>query len=414
MTTESENFSTILVVGDSASESQQIKSLLEKGPNDVLFSETIDEAMNFIDTLLPDLIVVDDRNTDSEHYKICLRIKNLVHERGFFIPIIYVATHDKFKRHEDFLTVCIDFHFPSSTFGDKESPIPVEPDFLQIFLNSYESALLSTVRSLLKMRSLQERFADIESRYERTCRILDRELNELEAIQKSFLPQKFPSHPELELAASYQPSIQVGGDYYDAFQIDENHWGLVIADVSGHGGAAAVVMALTKVAVYEWGCRSLRPGDALNAIDKKISFNLTTDHYVTMFYAVLDTRSMEMTYSSAGHNPMLFYSAQNDRVDFLKNEPRYPLKTFENESYDEKSVIVQPGDRVLLFTDGVTNLQDSNRQMYGTDRLMDRFHDLRRLPPKTLLDKLVEDAERFRGNSERHDDFTILVLGRRD
>ena len=76
MTTESENFSTILVVGDSASESQQIKSLLEKGPNDVLFSETIDEAMNFIDTLLPDLIVVDDRNTDSEHYKICLRIKN--------------------------------------------------------------------------------------------------------------------------------------------------------------------------------------------------------------------------------------------------------------------------------------------------------------------------------------------------
>lgn len=414
MSSESNHYSTVLIVSDPVSDSQQLTTWLEREHYDVLCAKTVDDAKSFIDTFLPDLILVDERKTQSFQSQLLLKIYELVQEQNHHIPIIHIADFNDHEPYNNHRVDCLHVYYPSRILDNDKIFELMDTDSSNAFSEGYKRSLLCAIRSHLEIQSLREQLLDLSAQHTRICRLFNRELAELEDIQKTFLPENFPSHPELELAAFYKPSIQVGGDYYDVFSIDDDHWAIVIADVSGHGSAAAVVMALTKVIVNECGKQYLKPGSALLSFNEKITRYLMSEHYVTIFYAVLNIRSMEMTYSSAGHHPVLYYSAIKDEVRFLKTEPHFPLKTFENKCFEEKTTTIDPGDKVLLFTDGVTNLQNPNKQMYGTERLIDCYTRFKRSSPEKLVKQIVRDTEHFRRDFDYQDDFTLLVLGRSD
>ena len=120
---------------------------------------------------------------------------------------------------------------------------------------------------------------------------------------------------------------------------------------------------------------------------------------------------MEMVYSSAGHNPMLYYSAKEDKVSLLKTGPDFPLRTFETEQYEEKSMQMNPFDKILLFTDGVLDVQNPEMDFYGQERLEKIFKDNHAVTSEELVDRIVQDTEFFRRGKRRLDDFTLLVIG---
>jgi len=384
----------ILIVESSQSSylqslNSQLWQVLEKGGYELFVeksSKVIHEVMQNIE---PDLILMDVSMTSQMEGSLCKEIKKYGAAIGKFIPIILLFSLNDFDNRlagldsgaDDFLI---------------KPPAPKE--------------LLARVRNLLRVRDLHDNLRETNDRLKRAQKIIEREIYIVGQIQQSFLPRAFPSHPNLKLAARYQPSTQAGGDYYDVLSIDENRWGFVIADIAGHGVSAAVVMALTQMAVKEFSSSINSPQEALKTFNEKLNRHLSSDHFVTMFYSILDLRNMELTYASAGHLPMMHYSSQEHQVKMLDVEPGFPLRTFNSEKYEEKKVTLRPGDKILLFTDGVTDAFNRSKEFYGAERLKDILLRNSDSSPEVLVQSIYDDTEIFRNGKPQLDDFTLMAI----
>ncbi|MFB3788306.1 MAG: PP2C family protein-serine/threonine phosphatase [bacterium] len=379
---------------------------------EIVTARSFDDARQVLTSLQPDLIVVSARGLSLGEQEQLRALHALVARRDLDIPLLFFHADENSTVDEAHPNSLDHFHL-SPVFTDPELRGvigPVHRDRMRGLCYEHMRLLL---RRRLQYNTLQRTARDLANHQEHVQRLLDRDLYEAAVIQRSFLPRSFPSHPEITLAAVYEPSIQIGGDYYDVIPLDEGRWAVVIADIAGHGTAAAVVMALTQIVVKEFGKGIKNPGEALRVFNGKLNANLTSDHYVTMFYALLDLTALELTYASAGHVPFLYYSARERQAYVMKPEPSYPLRTFPVESYPEYRLALQSGDRVLLYTDGVTDVQNPQHQFYGMERLLDTFAKHQALPPDHLVKQILEDTERFRATRDRLDDFTLLALARK-
>ena len=202
---------------------------------------------------------------------------------------------------------------------------------------------------------------------------LDRELQIVGEIQRSLLPAQLPAIPGFELAAFYQTSARAGGDYYDFFPLDTGAWGLFIADVSGHGTPAAVLMAITHAIAHTRPGYLCPPRDVMSHLNTHLSRSYTSGGtFVTAFYAALDSATRRLTYCSAGHNPPRL--RRGERVIALDHTAGLPLGIFAEESFGEASINLQPGDLLLLYTDGITEAMtppdaSGSRELFGEERL---------------------------------------------
>jgi len=378
---------------------------------EIVTTRSLTEALQTFPTLQPDFILISARGLSPGEQEQLETFRALASRGDAGIPVLFLhaGPHGGFEAPHADGEECIDFSPVFTDPGLSGAAGPVRPDERRELCHEHMRALLQRRLQTIALRRVER---DMESHSERVLRQWDRDLSETAVIQRSFLPRSFPSHPGISLAAVYEPSMQIGGDYYDVIPLDERRWALVMADIAGHGTAAAVVMALTQMVVKEFGKGVVHPGEALRIFNDKLNAHLTSDHYVTMFYALLDLAAMELTYASAGHVPFLHYSAPERETRVMKSEPSYPLRTFPVESYPEYRLALQPGDRILLYTDGVTDVQNPQHQFYGMDRLIDSFHRHHALPPDRLARHILEDTERFRAARGRLDDFTLLVLAR--
>ena len=202
--------------------------------------------------------------------------------------------------------------------------------------------ILARVRALLRIRDLQNGLYETNLKLEASNKELalasetiEKDLEKVGSIQRSFLPQVFPEHSDLDFASFYEPSAQAGGDYYDVIEISKSRWGLLIADVTGHGTAAAVVMAITHLLMNSVVNTFRHPSTALKVVNEKLYVHLAPTYYVTMFYGVLDLDAMRLTYSSAGHDIMLLHRVRTGEVEELKTDRGFPLKLVESDEYDE-------------------------------------------------------------------------------
>ncbi len=240
--------------------------------------------------------------------------------------------------------------------------------------------------------------------------MVDRELHHVASIQRALLPKTFPAVPRMNLAASYQTSQWAGGDYYDFFELPEGKWGILIADVSGHGTPAAVMMAITHAVAHGHPGHPDPPSALLNHVNDRLSTLYTTDGsaFVTAFYGVFDPSNLTFTYASAGHNPPRVKRCSDGSVIALEQAGGLPLGVFEAIEYEQAVIQLMPGDQLVLYTDGITEATNPVGRAFGTERL-DKALATCRNDAEALIQAVLSSLDVFTDRQPAEDDRTLLV-----
>jgi len=235
----------------------------------------------------------------------------------------------------------------------------------------------------------------------------EREIAEAKAIQEKLLPREIPQVAGYEIASSWQSAEAVGGDYFDVLALGGATLGLCIADVAGKGIPAALLMSNLQAAVRGLSSPSLSPDLLCNSLNSLVCRNTHTDRFITLFYAQLDVATRRLRYVNAGHNPPIVIHADGSYERL--HEGGGVLGVFEEQSYAMGLAQLAPGDRLVLFTDGVTEAGIALGEEFGDQRLLFLLEEHRELPAAALREKIAIAISEFSGG-HLTDDATLLVL----
>lgn len=282
----------------------------------------------------------------------------------------------------------------------RTSPDPAHFDDLRMADALLQANLFGrATSSLILSRKLQDAYT-----------ALDRELKQVGRIQRALLPPVLPRIPGLEMAVSYVTAARAGGDYYDFFNLGGDRWGLLIADVSGHGTPAAVVMSMIRTILHS-SCMSDRtPADMLRHVNGQLMAHGMGDDgaFVTAFYGIYRSGDRGLTYASAGHNPPLVVD-RRIRVRELDEAQALPLGVDADHEYVQHDTTLQHGDTMLLYTDGITEAMNDRREMYGRDRLLSCVRE--DVPnAQHIIDCVTNKLIGFTGDAQPADDQTLLAV----
>jgi serine phosphatase RsbU (regulator of sigma subunit)/putative methionine-R-sulfoxide reductase with GAF domain len=239
---------------------------------------------------------------------------------------------------------------------------------------------------------------------------LETEVQLARQIQQTFLPEKLPEIPGWELAARWKPARQVGGDFYDVFDLPNNRMGLFIADVSDKGVPAALFMALTRTLVHAAVIESDSPADALRRVNDLLIPDTKQGMFVTAVYAVLDLNTNELIYVNAGHNPPLLVRS-NGSQEYL-TRTGVALGAAENMKYEYRTIPLEKDDSLLFYTDGLTESYDIDGDFYGERRLEIALNENHCSSANELIEVVEKSLVDFVGDMPPADDLTMLVLRR--
>ena len=250
----------------------------------------------------------------------------------------------------------------------------------------------------------------LKDELERTYQALDRELKVVGNIQRALLPAALPQIKTLDLAAVYQPATRAGGDYYDFFPLPDGKWGIFIADVSGHGTPAAVLMAVTHCLAHTHPGSQVPPGKVLDYLNHQLTTLYTnrSETFVTAFYAIYDPQRRLLTYASAGHNPPRLKRCQDGSLLSLNRVGGLPLGIATVSPYQETEQQLQVGDQIIFYTDGITEAHNPQGQLFGIER-MDQVLENCSVHAQSLLDAVLQSVEEFSNGRPADDDRTLIV-----
>ena len=245
---------------------------------------------------------------------------------------------------------------------------------------------------------------------------LKNDLSTARDIQQYILPRVFPPFPEVsnlvDIFASMEAAKDIGGDFYDFFRVDDEHIALVIADVCGKGIPAALFMAVSRTIIRSKGMQGCSPSECLSESNALLAAYSVEDMFVTVFYAIFDTKTGLVRYCNAGHNPPHILRSDGS-IEELPMSKNTILGVFDGLEYAEDSLQLNPGDTLVMFTDGVTEATDADYQEFGAERL-DAI--LRQQGNGTSSQQMVEAIKTgikdFVGDAEQSDDITMLVVRR--
>jgi serine phosphatase RsbU (regulator of sigma subunit) len=236
---------------------------------------------------------------------------------------------------------------------------------------------------------------------------IEQELRVARMIQHTLLPKSLPELEGHEIAAYYQPAREVGGDFYDFLELEDGRLGLFVGDVSGKGVPAAIVMAITRTllrSAYHLGS----PGEILEQVNNSLLPDIPPNMFVTCLAALLDSSTGRLQYANAGHD--LPYVRHAAGVSELR-ATGMPLGLMPNMSYEQKEITLQPGESILLYSDGLVEAHSPRREMFGFPRM--QGHVREHSEGATLIDSLLAELEQFTGKDwEQEDDITLLTLQR--
>ena len=245
------------------------------------------------------------------------------------------------------------------------------------------------------------------------------ELNLASNIQAHMLPNTFPAfpeRPEFEIFASMTPAKEVGGDFYDFFMVDENHLGLVMADVSGKGVPAALFMMASRTMLKDAAFSHLDPAAVLERVNAQLCENNPEYMFVTVWLGILETSTGKLTWADAGHEQLLLY--QNGEWTLLPKGGGVALAAFEPEllaldpvsPFQNHELLLKPGDAVYQYTDGVTEAMTAQREQFGYDRLLEAVNSAPSVEPEVLLPHVRKRIDAFVQDAPQFDDITMLAL----
>ncbi len=231
-------------------------------------------------------------------------------------------------------------------------------------------------------------------------------------IQAAFVPHifpPFPNRPEFDLYASMDPAKEVGGDFYDFFLIDEDHLALVMADVSGKGVPAALFMMVSKIILQSCAMLGKSPAEILKKTNEAICSNNQEDMFVTVWLGILEISTGKLTAANAGHEyPML--RTPNGGFDLYKDRHGFVIGGMSGSRYREYELQLQPGSKLFVYTDGVSEAKNVQKELFGTERILAALNRVPEASPQTILQNVRQAVDGFVQEAEQFDDLTMLCL----
>ena len=254
----------------------------------------------------------------------------------------------------------------------------------------------------------EEHIKEITAEKER----INTELSMATQIQESMLPSIFPPYPdrkEFDIYAAMDPAREVGGDFYDFFLVDENHLGIVIADVSGKGVPAALFMMISKTILQNCAMLGSPVSDVLTQTNESLCAENKMDMFVTAWIGILDLQTGKMSCSSAGHEyPAVMSDSRT--FELVRNKSGFVLGGFEGLRYQAYEITLKPGDKIFIYTDGVPEATNIHNELFGTDRMIDALNANSGGTPQEILAEVRRAVDEFVGEAEQFDDLTMLCL----
>ncbi len=367
---------SILVVDDNVEMRDFITMLLKKDFR-VRVAENGEEGLKAANRTRPDLIITDVMMPVMDGYEMTRRVKDdpVLHQ----VPVIMITAKADISNKIEGLEFGAD-------------------DYLTKPFNSRE--LLTRIRSLLRAREFEKAIA-------KRNREIERELEVARHLQERLLPERIPLVSGYSSHAVYIPMDKVGGDFYD-YEVRDNFIDLFIADVSGHGIPGAFLAMMTKMTL-QWITDRSSQNRTLYLINDVIFRSTVDNNYVTAFLCAIDTHTNRMRYSSAGHCPPLLYRKNGDECIEL-NAKGKPLGWFNTVTIEEKEFQLLSGDRLILFTDGITECSSPEKEMFGDARFIEFIRENSGLSPEDFSAKLLSRLKKFSRSDKFEDDLTMIVF----
>jgi phosphoserine phosphatase RsbU/P len=370
---------TILVVDDSPVNLQVLVRTLDGTGHRILAATSGKSALDIAERIRPDLILLDVMMPGMDGFEVCRAIKANDAMRN--IVIIFLSALGEVE--------------------DKVAGLQLGAvDYITKPIQAEE--VLARVSNHLNVQRLQRQLR--ESRDQ-----LDQELASAAEMQRLILPQALPQGEALSFAAYYETSRHVGGDYYDIIRLPGNQYGVLIVDVSGHGAPSAIIMSMIRAVFHTLPMPAVDPPAVLKFINNHFRFLWESSMMATALYTVVDVQGRRMRTSCAGHLPPL--QLHGDTVSELECDSTIPLLLMDVPNIPCFEHPIGEGDRVLFYTDGITEREDNHGNMYETHRLMEALRASWRSSHQELVNALVTDVKRFAGGREAADDQTLLLMG---
>jgi serine phosphatase RsbU (regulator of sigma subunit) len=373
---------TVLVVDDTPANLQVVNSIL-KDDYKIRIATSGAKALELVKLMpLPDLVLLDVMMPEMDGYEVCGRLKATKETQD--IPVIFltgkIEAQDETKGFE---AGAVDYiHKPFSP-----------------------SVVKARVHTHLVLRDAREQLAQ-------QLISINQELEMAREIQLSILPQETPRIRGLEIAARYIPMSSVAGDFYDFITVDEQHVGILVADVSGHGLPAALIASMLQVALTAQSAHASEPGRVLSGLNQVLCGKFRA-HFVTAAYLFVDMEKHSISYAGAGHPPLLLWRmSKGSAIEVEENG--LLLGHFPGESYSVVQLPVESSDKAILYTDGIIEAMNPSGEIFGIDRFKRFLETNHALGTKEFCDALIDElscwSERPKGNG-REDDITLLAIG---
>ncbi|MEG1985378.1 MAG: SpoIIE family protein phosphatase, partial [Oscillospiraceae bacterium] len=323
---------------------------------------------------------------------------------GVYLCIILIMMHSVKKMCAKITNPIIQLTNHIKTIGDGNLDYVSEidtQDEIQLLSESFEMMTLSMKDYISNLKS-------VTAEKER----IGVELDVATKIQASMLPCIFPAFPEraeFDIYACMLPAKEVGGDFYDFFLIDDDHLGLVMADVSGKGVPAALFMVIAKTLLKNVTQTGLSPKDVLEKVNNQLCVGNEAEMFVTVWLGILEISTGKLTCANAGHEYPVLKRACGD-YELIRDKHGFVLAGMEGSRYREYELQMNHGDRLFLYTDGVAEATNAHNELYGTDRMLSALNRCKDSDCETLLHRMKEDIDVFVGEAPQFDDITMLSL----
>jgi sigma-B regulation protein RsbU (phosphoserine phosphatase) len=229
-------------------------------------------------------------------------------------------------------------------------------------------------------------------------------------IQMNFLPKSNPELTGYEIAGKSVPAFNVGGDYYDFIRLDDHRLAIGIGDVSGNGLAASLVMANLQATIRGQAFYDIDPGVCLERANRLLFGSTDARTFISLFFGILDTEKNTLAYANAGQDMPILFSADGTSGTLKKRGIALRMKN--DVAYEQDKITLNPGDRLLMYTDGITEAMNSSKEEFGTERLKEILSRLKGMSARGVIDQIVENVISHVGSLAQNDDMTLVILCR--
>ena len=273
----------------------------------------------------------------------------------------------------------------------------------EVFRSAAEQSAFALASAMVQQEAMEKRR-------------IEEELRSASEVQRILLPRSAPQLGDYEIEATNTPARVMSGDYYDYIRLDDDHMGLVIADVSGKGFPASLVMATCRALLRGVSAGELSPSVALGAVNRRLWGDVREDTFISIAYCVLDRNSPRIVMARAGHDAPLLYSSRTGEVTALK-PPGLALGVDSGKVFDrvtrDFTFEMESGDCLLLYTDGVNEAVNSEGDEFGMDRLVETFRVSAGKGVKAVVEAFQREVQAFAGAQPQSDDITIIAVRKR-